>query len=199
MTFNETLTDWFTTFWKILISPTPKTFSSESQKAEGKFPGAVAWLVFFAVYLFIFSIFMLGQVFITGLIGILFVIPLTMILFTSAMNFLYQRVFKGKQYIYDKLIYLNTAILLSVQFLFVPFSALVLVPLSSITFNAIVADVVLFYQFILTMIAFQSISGLKFWQAAVTVTVSIFAAAIALFCTIPFLLSMIGGVNATVR
>jgi hypothetical protein len=199
MTFNETLTDWLTTFWKLLTSPTPKTFISESQKAEGKFPSAVAWLVFFTVYLFIFSIFMLGQVFIAGFIGILFVIPLTMILFTSAMNFVYQKVFKRTQYIYDKLIYLNTAILLSIQFLFVPISALVLVPLSSITFNAIVADVVLFYQFILVMIAFQSISGLKFWQAVFTVTVSIFAAAITLLCTIPFLLSMIGGVNATVR
>lgn len=199
MAFNEILTDWLTTFWKVLTSPTSKTFLSESQKAAGKFPSAVAWLVFFTVYLFIFSIFMLRQAFITGFIGMVIVIPLTMILFTSAMNFLYQRVFKGKQYIYDKLIYLNTAILLSIQFLFVPLSTFVLVPVTSITVNAIVSDIVLLYQFILVMVAFRSISGLKFSQAAITVTISIFAAALALLCTIPFLLSMLGGVSTTMR
>jgi hypothetical protein len=192
MTFNETLTDWLRTFWKLLTSPTPKTFISESQKAEGKFPSAVAWLVFFTVYSFIFSIFLLGQAFIIGFVGMLVVIPLTVILFSFVMNFVYQRLFKGKQSVYDKLMYLNTGILLPIQFLFVPVSTLVLVPLASITFNAIVTDVVLFYQFALIMIAFQSITSLRFWQTAITVTLSFFAAGLTLLFTVPFVLSLIG-------
>lgn len=199
MPLNETLTDWLTTFWKVLKSPTPKTFISESQKAEGKFPSAVAWLVFFTVYIFIFSIFLLGQIFITGFIGLILVLPLSAVLFSSVMHFFYQRVFKGRQYIYDKLIYLNTAILLSLQFLYVPVSAFVLVPLLSITSNAIVFAVVLFYQFILIMIAFQSVTRLHFWQAAVTVTFAFFATGIAVLLLIPFVLSMIGGVITTMR
>lgn len=199
MLLNETLTDWLTTFWKILISPTPKTFISESQKAEGKFPSAVAWLVFFTVYIFIFSIFLLGQIFITGFIGMILALPLAAVLFSSVMHFLYQRVFKRRPYIYDKLIYLNTAILLSPQFLFVPVSAFVFVPLLSITFNAILTAIVLFYQFILIMIAFQSVTRLRFWQAAVTVTLAFFAAGMAVLFIIPFVLSMIGGVNTTMR
>lgn len=192
MTLNETLKDWFTTFWKILISPTPKTFIAESQKAKGKFPGAVAWLVFLSVYIFIFSIFVLGQVMITGLIELLLVIPLTMILFTSTMNFMYRRVFRRKQRIYDELIYLNTAILVSIQILFVPLSTFFLIPTSSITVNAIISDVVLFYQLILVMIAFMSIASLDFWQAAITVTASVFVTGIVLVLTIPIVFSVIG-------
>lgn len=192
MTFNETLTDWLRTFWELLTSPTPKTFISESKKAKGKFRSAVAWLMVFAVYSFIFSIFLLGQAFIAGFVGMLVVIPLTVILFSFVMNFVYQRLFKGKQSIYEKLLYLNTGILLPIQFLFVPVSTLVLVPLASITFNAIVTDVVLFYQFALIMIAFQSITSLRFWQTAITVTISFFAAGLTLLLTIPFVLSLIG-------
>jgi hypothetical protein len=192
MTFNETLTDWLRTFWKLLTSPTPKTFVSESKKAKGKFRSAVAWLMFLAVYSFIFSIFLLGQAFIIGFVGMLVVIPLTVILFSFVMNFVYQRLFKGKQSVYDKLMYLNTGILLPIQFLFVPVSTLVLVPLASITFNAIVTDVVLFYQFALIMIAFQSITSLRFWQTAITVTLSFFAAGLTLLFTVPFVLSLIG-------
>lgn len=190
--FNQTFNDWLTTFRKILISPGPKTFIAESKKAKRKSRSAVAWLLFFAVYIFIFSIFLLGQAFVTGFIGLLLVIPLTVTLFSYVMNLVSQKIFGNKQSMYDKLLYLNTAILVSIQFLFVPISTFVLVPLSSITFNAIVADIVLFYQFILVMIAFQSIANLRFWQAAITVTLSIFAAAILLLFIGPFVLSLIG-------
>jgi hypothetical protein len=192
MPLNATLTDWLTTFWKILISPTPNTFISESKKAKGKFRSAAAWLVFFAMYAFFFSALLLGQAFIAGFVGLVLIIPLTVILFSFVMNFVYQKLFKGKQSIYDKLMYLNTGILLPIHFLFVPVSTLVLVPLASITFNAIVTDVILFYQFALIMIAFQSITSLRFWQTAITVTIAFFVAGLTLLLTIPLILSLTG-------
>lgn len=195
---NETFKDWIYTFWRVLILPTPKTFLAESQKADGKFTSAVGWLIFFVVYIFIFSIFIFKQVLITGFVGMILVIPLTIILFTSAMHFVYQRMFKRKQFIYDKLIYLNTAILLSIQFLFVPLSTLFL-PVSTVTINSILSYGILLYQFILITIAFKSISNLKYWQASITVVISILAAGITLLCTIPFVLSMMGGVNTIMR
>ena len=46
----NTLKDWFGTFWRILVSPTPRTFTEEAEKAEDKFISAIGWTVFVAFY-----------------------------------------------------------------------------------------------------------------------------------------------------
>lgn len=195
MTFNETLTDWLSTFWRVLIAPTPKTFLAEAEKGEGKFSSAVAWLVFFAIYIFLFSIVLLQQVLFPALIVAVFVIPACVIIYTSAMHFVHQRIYKRKQYMYDKLLYLTVAVIVPLQLFYIPISA-VLLTKSSTTINLILNNGVLLYQVVLLVLSSKTITKLSYWQTIMAILISFAAAALALLCTIPFLMSMIGGVNA---
>jgi len=198
MTLNETLKDWLVTFWKVLISPSPKTFVAEAQKANGKFASAMGWIIFFSIYIFIFSIIALKQVMVIGFIFVVLALPIAIIIFTSAMHFAYQRIFKRKQYLYDKLVYATVAILLPIQFLFVPLST-ILFPVLSVSVNSILNYIIFLYQIVLLVIAFKSITNLKYWQSIATVLISIVVAGLVFLCTIPFLFSLLGGVNSTLR
>lgn len=198
MTFNETWIDWLTTFWKILISPTPGTMRKEAEKATDKFPSAVAWLVFFAVYLFTFYTLVVKQLFIAGLIMIVLALPLSVILATSAMHFIQQRIYKRKQYLYDKFLYLTVAIVLPVQILYTPLSAILLVT-SQTTIGNVLGYAVLLYQAVLLVIAVKAVTKLAYSEATIIVVVSMIAAALVFLCTIPVMFSIMGGVNSTLR
>lgn len=198
MTFNETLADWLTTFWRILISPTPGTIRAEAQKAEGKFSSAVGWLAFFAVYVFVFYVIATKQVLFTGLIVVMLALPLSVVLFTSAIHFVNQRIFKQKQYLYEKLMYINVAILLPIQMIYTPIWA-ILALRSWTTINSVLSYVVLLYQIVLLVIAVKTLTNLKYWQAVITVFISMIIASLVFLCTIPFILSMLGGVNRTLH
>jgi hypothetical protein len=198
MTFNETLTDWLNTFWKILISPTPGTIRAEAEKGEGKFFSAVGWLVFLAVYAFIFYIIAAKQVLLTGLVVIVLALPLSVVLFTSAIHFIHQRIFKRKQYLYEKLMYINVAILLPIQIIYTPIWT-ILLETSWTNISEVLSYAVLLYQIVLLVIAVKTITNLKYWQAVITVFISIIFASLVFLCTIPFILSMIGGVSSTIR
>ena len=194
MTFNETLRDWLTTFGKILVSPTPTTFQTEAQKGEGKFPSAVGWLVFFSVYYFIFFSMAVNQVLFTTLIALVLALPLSIVLFTSAMHFVHQRIFQRNQYLYENLMYINVAILLPLQMIYMPVWT-ILLSTSLAAINTILYYVILFYQILLLVIAVKTIINLKYWQAVVTVFISIIFASLTFLCAIPFLTVMMDSVR----
>ena len=199
MAVKKTLKDWITTFWRVLVSPTSKTFIAESQKAKGKFSSAIGWMIFFAIYLFIFSTIAFKQVQVIGLIFVILAFPLALIILTYVMHFVYQRVFKRNKYLYDELLYINVAILLPIQFLFVPISIIIYPSLPTPTMGSILNYGIFLYQIALLVRAFTSITNLKYWQSIVTILISISISILVFLCTIPFFYSLIGGVNNTLR
>ena len=160
---KQTLLDWFGTFWRVLVAPTPKTFLYEAKKADGKFASAVVWLVVYALCIFsVASIVAGGMLDIPALLTILFLIPLVVILFTSVLSFICKRIFHQKAYIYDKLLYLTVAILLPGFVMFVLISAFI----SPDVFKVLIF-ILLFYQVILLTIAVKGIVAIETWQAFV--------------------------------
>lgn len=168
---KKNLFDWFGTFLDLLATPTPKTFREEAAKADGKFSSAVGWLVFYALYICVMASIAVGQVLpVLTMMTIVISIPMGVILFVSAMNFICQRVLHRKQYIYEKLLYLTVAILLPVFVVVAPIS--ITVPASILR---IIIFVGVLYQVGMLTIMLKSIANIAYWQAFVTVFVSLLA------------------------
>jgi hypothetical protein len=193
MGLSETLKDWFGTFWQILILPTPKTFVDESEKANKKFGSAVSWVIFIILYSYLISA-IAGYVldFTLFIIGAL-IFPLVIILASSASHFVLQRFFHRKQYLYDKILYIYTAIFVLFQFIINPI--IFFSPPTVSIFNYILIA----YQFILLIIATKAIAKVKYWQATITVITALIIGVIIFICVYPFIISLMGGVNRTMR
>lgn len=170
---KETLIDWLGTFWKVLILPTPETFLTEAKKADGKFASAVGWLVFFALYLYVIASIAINRepLSIPTLLTALLVIPLSVILFASAMHFVYQRAFHRKAYLYDKILYMTVSVLFPIFFIFTLLSLFV-----PENIFLLLAYILFFYLVALLTIGMKTLAKIEYWQALVCVTLSIFAA-----------------------
>lgn len=191
---NATLQDWLGTFWKVLVSPTPRTFLAEAGKASDKFSSAVAWLVIFAIYTYIVGLLGIAPLSVSALVADVLLVPLVVILFTSAMHFVYQRISGRKVYLYDKLLYLTVAILLPLQVVLLPVSLFA----PDMIFLILIYALFL-YQVALLVIALKTIAQIEYWRALVSVFAAIVAGVFVFLCTLPFIISMLGGVQSTVR
>lgn len=184
----DTLKDWLGTFWKIIIAPTPKTFLAEAQKADGKFASAVAWLVFCAVYLSVLSNFVIAPASVLSLITAVIVLPMAVVLFTSAMHFAYQRIAHRRQYLFDKMLYLTVSILVPLQFILI--NVALLLPAQ---FVAILAFLLLLYQAVLLAVALKAIAKIEYWQALLSVLISMIVAILASGIVLLLLYSTVTG------
>lgn len=194
MTLAETIRDWLGTFWRILILPKPKTFADEAEKASNKFGSAMGWAVFIAIYSYSVPV-LAGYVFdLRILISAIIIFPLIVVLIPSATHFVVQRVFHRKEYLYDKFLYIFTAILVLFQLIINPITFFVPHQI------AVVAnDFVIGYQVLLFIIALKAMAKLNYWQTFVTVVITFLVGGIIFICAIPFIASIMGGVNGTFR
>src|SRR5258706_740296 len=189
---NIPLKDWLGTFWKVLVSPTPQTFLTEAQKGSDKFSSALGWLIFFAIYLYALVTIGIPPLPVAAFVTAVLLIPLVVILFTSAMHFTYQRVFHRKEYLYDNLLYITFSILLPLQFIFVPLALFLPEKVS-----LVLIYVLLLYQIALLVMALKAIAKLEYWQALFTVFISVIVGILVFFCTLPLIISAIGEVKNT--
>ena len=190
----DTLKDWVGTFWRILISPTPRTFIEEAEKAKDKFTSAIGWTVFIALYAYLLPL-IKGPTFnFTLLIYSLLIFPLVIVLVPSATHFVLQRLFHQKKYIYDKILYIYTAILVLFQLIINPVTYFVPQNIALVLNYFFIT-----YQLALFVIATKSIANIKYWQATVTTICSITAGAVIFICALPLITSIMGGVSQTMR
>ena len=192
MDFGESIKGWLVTFWRVLVLPTPVTFVNESKKAKDQFGGSVAWLVIFSVFVYsIGSIALKEPLPLSILIGAIILIPITVVFFTTAMHFFYQRVFHKKQYLYDEFIYLCTAIIISIQAIYM-LVALILPD----NFSIYLSYVVYLYQLCLVVVVYKALTKLNYWQSIVSVILSFGVGFLVFFCTMPIITSLMGGVSS---
>ncbi len=189
---NIPLKDWLGTFWKVLVSPTPKTFLAEAEKGSDKFSSALAWLVFFAIYLYGVVTIWIIPLPVVAFVAAVLLIPLVVILFTSAMYFTCQRVFHRKEYLYDKLLYITVSILLPLQFIFAPASLFLPEKVSLFLIYVLVL-----YQIALLVVALKTIAKLEYWQALLAVFISVVAGILVFMCALPLIISAMGEVKST--
>ncbi len=190
----DTLKDWLGTFWRILVSPTPRTFVEEAEKAGNKFTSALGWTIFIAFYAYLLPL-IKGPTFnFTILIYSLLIFPLVIVLIPSATHFVLQRLFHQRQYLYDKILYIYAAILILFQLIINPVTYFAPQKIALALDYVFIA-----YQFVLFVIATKSIANIKYWQAIVTTICSIAAGAVIFICALPFITSIMGGVSRTIR
>lgn len=193
---NNELVNWLESFWKVLVSPSSKTFIREAGKGNGKFGSSVAWLAFLAVYVFLSAVLLADASAYSLAVPIILIIvlPGSVVILTSAMHFVYQRFFHRKSYIYDALLYITTAILVPFEMIAIPLSLALPVEIGNPVF-----DIFLLYQLALMIWAFAAISKLKIWQAVVTVLIGVIAGAFAFVCILPLVAGLMGGVSGVMR
>jgi hypothetical protein len=143
--------------------------------------------VFFAIYIYGVVTIGIAPLPIAALISAVLLIPLVVILLTSAMHFICQRVFRQKKYFYDKMLYITVAILLPIQFIFAPVTLFL-----PEKFSLALIYVLLLYQIVLLALALKAIANLEYWQALVTVFISVVVGILAFLCSIPFIMSTVG-------
>lgn len=178
---KNTLIDWLGTFWKVLTAPTPQTFLMEAKKADGKFASAMGWLVFLGIYLYAVASIAVNRAPLSAPILLTFTlgIPLAVILATSTAYALCRRVFRRKEYLYDKMLYTVVAVLFSIFFTFSPLS--IFIPESIFAF---VSFILFFYLVALVTIAMKTIVNIEYWQALVIVFLSMVTAILSGIITI---------------
>ena len=190
----EILKDWLGTFWRILISPTPKTFIEEAEKAKNKFTSAIGWTVFIAFYAYFLPL-IKGPTFnFTLLLYSLLIFPLVIVLVPSVTHFVLQRLFRQKKYLYDKILYIYAAILILFQLIINPITYFAPQKVALVLNYFFIV-----YQVILFVIATKSIANIKYWQAIVTTICSFAAGAVIFICALPFITSIMSGVSQTMR
>ncbi|HSD83957.1 MAG TPA: hypothetical protein VLG46_08875, partial [Anaerolineae bacterium] len=108
-------------------------------------------------------------------------------------HFVLQRVFHRDQYLYDKLLYIYTAILVLFQVISVPAFFLPAGIASFLTYLLVA------YQFVLLVLATRAIAGVMYWQALVTVLSAVAAGALILACTLPVMSSLLSAVTRISR
>jgi hypothetical protein len=193
MEFSETIQDWLGTFWRILISPVPKTFVEEAEKAHDKFASAIGWAVFLAIYSYLVPI-LAGYTFnFTVFVLLLLILPLVVVLVPSTAHFMLVRVFHRKEYLYDKILYIFTAILVVFQ-LITNLTFFVPAKIAPVLNSLLIA-----YTAVLLIIAISAIAKIKYWQAVIVTFSSVVAGAFIFMCTLPLVTSLMGGVIRTMR
>ncbi len=194
MESSEVLKDWLGTFWRILISPSPKTFMEEAEKAGNKFTSALGWAVFIAIYSYLIPA-IAGYVFNLTIFALLLLIcPLIVVLVPSATHFMLQHVFHRKQYLYDKVLYIYAAILVLFQLIINPIIFFVPSNIASVLNYLLIV-----YQFALLVIAIKAIANIKYWQAIATILSSVVVGAVIFICTLPVVTSLLSGVSRNMR
>jgi len=194
MALVDVVKDWLGTFWRILIYPTPDTFVDEAEKAKDKLGSAIGWVIFVIIYSYLMAV-ISGYVFnMTTLVIASLILPLTVIMVPSATHFILQRFFHRKQYLYDKILYIYTAIFVLFQLIVNP-----IIFFFPTDITSIINYLIIVYQIILLIIATKSIANIKYWQAVITIMVSLFTGMIIFICAIPFITSLMGGVAQTLR
>ncbi len=158
-----TLFDWLTTIGMIFIKPFPKTFLSESGKAKGKLPSAIAWIVLIVIsfhlllyiaYRFVYPVF-------TILASILLV-PVIFLFYVFCVHILYKRLFHRKADHYDELLYLMVSI-------FVPFTLVAILLLLIPKVGSALSIISMIYAVMLVAIAVKTITKLSIAKALITV------------------------------
>ncbi len=188
----DILKDWLTTFWKIIIKPTPETFLEEAKKAQGKLSTAIVWLVLSIIFICAYVYFTFDYLFPpASIIGTILIFPIVFLVLVFFTHLFYQRLFRRKKDRYSELLYLFVGI-------FVPFVVINLLVGLIPDIGLILADIVLVYIFVLAIVAVKAVTKLKLWQSIVTVVLGLLFASIGFLCLPAFLLSMMNAVPGTI-
>lgn len=188
----DILKDWLTTFWKVIIKPTPETFIEESKKAQGKLSTAIAWLVFSILFDFLFSYFAHQFLFPPAIIiGMVMFFPIAFLVFVFFIHLFYQRLFRRKKDLYSEFLYLSVGVMTPISLINL------LVPLIP-NVGLALAAIVWVYLFVLIVIAVKAVSKLNVWQSTLTVFLGLLFASLGFLCIPAFILSMMNAVPGTI-
>ncbi len=192
--FNE----WFTDFWRVLISPTPNTFKEIAKHAKDKFSGGVVWVLLAIltdrIFLWISSATEESDsvAFAWTLVFNLIAVPLLFIFFSYFLNFIYKKMFNRKKDCHEEVYYLSILI-------FIPlfFATAVLRFFPPVVMW--VTWIILGYQLILLVIAVKTLTHLKAWQALVSVLVSLPLTLFAFICFAAWIPSLMDSTSNLMR
>src|SRR5512139_570338 len=115
------------------------------------------------------------------------------VLVPSAAHFMVVRVFHRKEYLYDRFLYIFTAILVVFQLIL---NLMFFVPAEV---RSVINYLLIAYQFVLFVIAIRAIAKIKYWQAIIVTVSSVAAGALVFICTLPVIASLLSGVSRTMR
>jgi hypothetical protein len=169
---REQALEWLAAFYRVLIRPRPSTFVEFSQKARGRFEAGIVWLVLTALAAVLLPL-AAGAPFdpATVLAGVV-VLPLGVMLWAAAVDFLYRRIYDHQARLYNALFYCIVCVFVPTTILN---ALLQLVPMVSS-----VADwLVPLAQVALVTMAVIAITRLRLWQAILLVAVSAVTALVA--------------------
>ena len=177
--------DWLLTFYRIIVSPLPRTFINEAKKAKGKFPSAVLWLTLAVLIADAIIYFATGYFPVSRILMSLIFLPIIFLVFVFSLDILYKKLFDRKKSYYDELLYLVVGV-------YTPFSVI-----SSLTslipkVGQILSWILFVYPLLLVILLLKSLTNLKFWQASVVVSLGTILTLGSLFCIPAFILSMMG-------
>jgi hypothetical protein len=183
------LKDWLGSFWKVMIYPTQVTFVHESGKAKGKTTSAIGWLLFLTVFVNLYNYVVFKYAFPISVIILAFILlPLDAFFLAFWLDTISRKVFHCKISYYEEFLYLGVVIAVVDQVLF---STLNLIPAVRGSYLSGASSL---YPIVLLIVAVQSLTRLKVWQAIITVILSVILALIVFICITVLLLSMTRGI-----
>lgn len=158
---------WFSSIWRVLIKPTPDTFTEISNEVEDIF-GQSVFLLSGATTLSFIVLITQGyfeKAFYLNLIGTTLFLILFSLLFTYFINTLKGKIFQNQVSCYEQLYFSIVVIILLTTFL----DLLLILLLPGVSF---LGYMLLFYAAILLIISIKSLTKLPYWQTIITLVLS---------------------------
>jgi hypothetical protein len=177
----SSIKQWLLSFWTVLISPTPKTFTSITQEVNDKFGEAIAWIVIIIV-LFLVPISIIYDDIETFnlLVVSIVMVPIWFLLFVFLMHKMNQVFFDNNKYCYDKLLFSSVVafVVTSIVILLLTFLSNLFFPESN---NLIFLIAPVVYWFVISTISVKVIMDLNYLQSFANVLISFILSSIGFF------------------
>ena len=182
------VTDWFVSIFKIFFFPTEKTFLEEAQKADGKFWGAVVWLVLLTLFGVWFLVFNFGATYNPfAILAIILLLPIIFLFYVFCIHLIYQRFFHRKKYVYNEILYLMVCIIAPIT---VVNSYAGLIP----NFGTTASWVTILYGAFLVIAAIRAVCKLTIPQSIAVFVFATILGGVGFFCIPTFFMGLLGSV-----
>ena len=154
---------WFSSIWRVLIKPTPETFTDISNDVEDVFGESILLISMITTVLFVVVISKgyFKKTLYLNLIGSILLLILFILLFTYFISFLKERIFQNHIGCNEKLFFSIVVIIL----ISIIIDLLLITLLPNVVFLGYASTL---YSIILFIICIKSITKLKYWQSIIT-------------------------------
>jgi hypothetical protein len=180
------INEWLRAFAQVLLRPQRATYLRLARQAKNKTLPSVAWIACLSLSSDALVLLRYGPQAISLQASLLslVVLPISLLIYTFAIDLMYRRMLHGRRAIYERMLYVTTVIFVATSFVAFLFG---LIPI----IGQHVGWASFVYQFILFVNSLKTIAGVRYPQAIFMVSIAMLLLGGSLLCSGYFIASLL--------